>query len=65
MLSDEGIIGSEGETVCLLRAFLAYNTEWKIHFFGNYAGFAFEEFIAEKMPLCRRDLGGSLYIQRV
>ena len=48
-----------------LRAFLAYNTEWTIHFFGNYAGFAFEEFIAKKMPLCRRNLGGSLYIRRV
>ena len=49
----------------MLRAFLAYNTEWRIHFFGNYAGFAFEDFIAEQMPLCTKDRGDSLYIQRV
>ena len=48
-----------------LRAFLAYNKEWKIYFFGNYAGIMFAEFITERMPRCRIDLGGSLYIRRV
>jgi predicted O-methyltransferase YrrM len=47
-----------------LRAFLAYNSEWSIYFFNTYIGFVFEEFIEANMPLCLKDPGGSLYIQR-
>jgi predicted O-methyltransferase YrrM len=48
-----------------LRAFLAYNSAWKIHFFGNYAGNRFADFIGTHMPLCLKNPGGSLYIRRV
>lgn len=48
-----------------LRAFLAYNSEWRIRFFNSYIGEQYREFLLEKMPLCLGDTGGSLYIERV
>ncbi len=47
-----------------LRAFLSYNSEWSIHFFTTYVHFRFGDLIKEKMPLCIKNPGGSLYIQR-
>jgi predicted O-methyltransferase YrrM len=47
-----------------LRAFLSYNCEWDIYFFNTYAAFAFNDFLHEKMPLCARNPGGSLYLRR-
>jgi len=47
-----------------LRAFLSYNAEWEIYFFNSYVALAFNDFIREKMPLCIKDSGGSIYIQR-
>jgi predicted O-methyltransferase YrrM len=48
-----------------LRAFLSNNNAWEICFFNNYVRTVFEDFIAEKMPLCMKDIGGSLYIRRI
>lgn len=48
-----------------LRAFLSYNSEWRIHFFTSYAHLVFGNIINDKMPLCVKNPGGSLYIQRV
>jgi len=47
-----------------LRAFLSYNSDWSIQFFNTYVHFMFGDLIKEKMPLCMKDPGGSLYIQR-
>jgi hypothetical protein len=47
-----------------LRAFLSYNTEWKIIFFNTYMHYICGELIRENMPLCAKNPGGSLYIQR-
>ena len=47
-----------------LRAFLSYNCEWGIYFFNTYVAFAFNDFIKDEMPLCVKNPGGSLYIQR-
>jgi predicted O-methyltransferase YrrM len=47
-----------------LRAFLSYNCEWNIYFFNTYMSFSFNDFIKDKMPLCTKNSGGSLYIQR-
>ena len=47
-----------------LRAFLSYNSEWKILFFSTYMHHMFSDLIKEKMPLCIKNSGGSLYIQR-
>jgi predicted O-methyltransferase YrrM len=46
-----------------LRAFLAYNTEWSIYFFNTYMHLIYSDVIEEKMPLCTKNPGGSLYIQ--
>ena len=48
-----------------LRAFLSYNSEWIVYFFNTYLAFAFGDFIKEKMPLCAKNPGGSLYITKV
>lgn len=48
----------------VLRAFLAYNDSWEIYLFNHYAGEVFKEFIAERMPLCLKNPGGSLYLRR-
>jgi hypothetical protein len=48
-----------------LRAFLSYNCEWSIYFFNSYVSFAFKDFIHEKMPICLKSPGGSLYIQSI
>jgi hypothetical protein len=47
-----------------LRAFLAYNRAWEIYFFNNYVRTHFEEYIAQKMPLCLKEIGGSLYLRK-
>ena len=47
-----------------LRAFLSYNSEWSIRFFNTYVHFMFGDLIKERMPLCAKNPGGSLYIQR-
>jgi len=47
-----------------LRAFLSYNKEWEIFFFNTYVAAAFKDFLLEKMPLCLKNTGGSLYIRR-
>jgi hypothetical protein len=46
-----------------LRAFLSYNSEWRIVFFNTYVHYMFGDLIKEKMPLCTKNSGGSLYIQ--
>jgi hypothetical protein len=48
-----------------LRAFLAYNRAWEIYFFNNYVCTHFKDYIAEKMPLCLKDVGGSLYLRKI
>lgn len=47
-----------------LRAFLSYNFEWRIYFFNSYVSTAFNDFIKDKMPLCVKEPGASLYIQK-
>ena len=47
-----------------LRAFLSYNSAWSIEFFNTYAHFMFGDRIKEKMPLCIKNPGGSLYLKR-
>ena len=48
-----------------LRAFLTNHNAWDIFFFNNFVRNRFEKFLEEKMPLCLKDIGGSLYIRRV
>lgn len=48
----------------LLRAFLQYNSHFKIYFFNSYAGYFFSEFIKEQMPIFMKNTGGSLWLQK-
>jgi len=47
-----------------LRAFLSFNSEWRIYFFNTYIATVFQEYVRENFPLCLRNTGGSLYLQR-
>ena len=48
----------------LLRSFLQFNSEFEILLWGPYAVSQHAEFIRDKMPLCLRDPGGSLWMRR-
>ena len=48
-----------------LRAFLSYNSAWEVYFFNTYVAAEFNDYISENLPLCIRNLGGSLYIRRL
>ena len=58
----QGIYWNE---IYVLRAFLSYNSEWAIHFFNTFVAKEYKEFLENKMPLCLKNTGGSIYIQRV
>lgn len=47
-----------------LRAFLSNNNEWNIYFFNDYVASEFNSFIKNNMPMCLKETGGSLYIQK-
>jgi predicted O-methyltransferase YrrM len=49
----------------LLRAFLQFNTAYRIIFFNNYLHFAHREAISARLPLTIRNPGGSLWLQKV
>jgi predicted O-methyltransferase YrrM len=48
----------------LVRAFLQYNTKFEMRLFSDYLGKTQREWLAEKMPLCLKDTGGSLWLQK-
>ncbi len=48
-----------------LRAFLSGNSNWKILFFNDYVNKEFPEIIRTRMPLCQRNFGGSIYLQKI
>lgn len=58
---DEGRFWNEDY---FLRAFLAYNSQWSIQFFNTYVATAFKEELQNKMPLCLKNTGGSIYLQK-
>lgn len=49
----------------LLRAFLQFNRAFKIRLFNTFLAQFHGDLLAHKMPLCLRNPGGSLWIQRV
>jgi hypothetical protein len=48
-----------------LRAFLEYNFAFKICIWDQFLGTCYPEVLGEAMPLCMKNIGGSLWIQRV
>ena len=48
----------------MIRAFLEFNTSFKIKFWGSYFENRHRELYYEHMPLCAKCLGGSLWLQK-
>jgi hypothetical protein len=48
----------------LLRAFLMYNTCFRIKAFNTFLAVFHEEWFKREMPLCLRNSGGSIWLQR-
>lgn len=48
----------------LLRAFLQYNTAFEILYFNTYLEHFHEALFAERMPLCLKNKGGSVWLRR-
>ena len=48
----------------LLRAFLQYNEHFKIIFFNTFLEHFYESRFVKKMPLCMKNKGGSIWIQK-
>jgi len=49
----------------MLRAFLSGNPQWEIFLFNDYVKNACRAYIEQRMPLCMKNTGGSLYLRRV
>jgi hypothetical protein len=49
----------------LLRAFLQYNSAFRVIYFNDFMFRKFEPLVASKMPLCRKGRGGSIWLERV
>ena len=49
----------------MLRAFLEYNTKFKIVLFNTYLEFIFPDKLKDRFPLIFKDTGGSIWIKKV
>jgi Methyltransferase domain len=49
----------------LVRAFLQNNHAYKILLFASYLALRFPALLAEKMPLCLKNPGGALWLQKM
>lgn len=48
----------------LVRAFLQNNSTYQILLFASYVGMHFKDLLAEKMPLCLKNTGAALWLQK-
>jgi predicted O-methyltransferase YrrM len=48
----------------ILRAFLSYNKDFKIVLFNTYLEHFYKDMFVAEMPLCMKNIGGSLWIQK-
>ena len=51
--------------IYLLRAFLQYNSNFRILYFNNYMAHRFNSTLREKMPLALHNPGGSIWLRKV
>ena len=49
----------------ILRSFLQYNSAFKVRVWNNYLGKFYPEKLEESMPLAIKNLGGSIWLERV
>lgn len=50
--------------IYLLRAFLQCNSQFKIQFFNTYLEHFYEDLFKQHMPLCLKQIGGSIWIKK-
>jgi hypothetical protein len=48
----------------LLRAFLTHNSEYEVVLFNSFLEYFHRQYFVDNMPLCLRDLGGSIWLHR-
>lgn len=48
----------------ILRAFLQFNSSFKIIMFNTFLEYFYEDFFKKEMPLCMNDKGGSIWIKK-
>ena len=56
--------GKSWSEAYLLRAFLQYNQAFEILLFSTYLAHFHEDFFREKMPLCLKNTGGSIWLRK-
>ena len=64
----EWVLGWSGfgwNEIYILRAFLTNNQEYKIILFNTYLEQLYEKWFQTNMPLCLKDKGGSLWLEKV
>lgn len=49
----------------ILRAFMQYNESYRILLFNTYLAHFYKDILNEKMPLCLKNPGGSIWIQKI
>lgn len=57
--------GRERNESYLIRAFLQYNAAFQILLFADYLGKTQKDWLAENMPLCLSNTGGSLWLLKI
>ncbi len=48
----------------LLRAFLEYNSAFKILYFNNFIGQFYQDYLKKYLPLCLNNIGGSIWLMK-
>jgi predicted O-methyltransferase YrrM len=56
--------GKSWSEAYLLRAFLEYNIAFEVVLFGPYLTHFHEDFFRQRMPLCLRNTGGSIWLRK-
>jgi len=56
--------GRAWNEIYALRTFLQYNTTFRIVFFNTCLELLIPEYFAEKMPLCLKNTGGSIWLRK-
>jgi len=56
--------GKSWSEAYLLRAFLQYNRAFEILIFGSYLAHFHADFFREKLPLCLKNTGGSIWLRK-
>jgi hypothetical protein len=48
----------------VLRAFLQFNTRFRVRLFGNFMVVRHRDWFQARMPLCLRNAGGAFWMER-